>query len=53
MQQGEDAQLLDTLVDVHHSASQHNSRISHSGAMKLLELQAQQAEEEAQREIQK
>ena len=53
MQQGEDAQLLDELVDVHDSVSQHSSRISHSGAMKLLELQGQQAEEETQREMQK
>ena len=53
MHQGEDAQLVDELVDVHDSVSQHSSRTSHSGAMKLLELQAQQAEEEAQREMQK
>ena len=52
MQQGEDAQLVDELVDVHDSVSQHSSRTSRSGAMKLLELQAQQAEEEAQREMQ-
>ena len=53
MQQGEDAQLLVELVEVHYSVSQHSSRTSHSGAMKLLELQTQLAEEEAQREMQK
>ena len=53
MPQGEDAQFLDELVDVYHIALQHSSRISDSGAMRLLELQVQQAEEEAQREMQR